>query len=238
MTLRLRPDLDTIERSILMAFPPLSGAAQRTGLALYRLLLETRPIDPHHLAAVMGMPAAEIVALLDEPGMRCQLLYDDSSSVIGFGGLTIASTVHRLTVDNRQMFTWCAWDSLFIPGLLGATSARAESTCPVSSDLVCLTVTLNGVLPLAAREPVLSFTLPDVNECSQSAERSITRFCQHLRLFASYDAGSTWAAERNDVFLLSLDDAFTLGQRYNAARFGHGASRVAPASERAGSPST
>lgn len=219
MTSTLRTDLDAIEHSVLTAFPPLSADAQRTGLALYRLLVETGPVHPQHLAAVVGMPAAEIGALLNEAAMRCQLMYDDSNSVIGFGGLTIASTAHRLTVDDRQMFTWCAWDSLFIPGLLGATTARTESTCPASGDLVCLTVTPNQVLPLAVGQPILSFTLPDVNECTQSTERSIAGFCQHVHLFWSYDAGTTWAAGRDDVFFLSLADAFELGRRCNAARF-------------------
>jgi alkylmercury lyase len=227
MSKSIRTDLDAIHRSVLTAFTPLSRAARRTGLALYRLLAETGPVLPEQLAAMLDTTPAEIIKLLDEPGLRCQQLLDDSKRIIGFGGLTLMPTTHRLQIGARQMFTWCAWDALFIPGLLRATTARVESTCPASGEIVRLTVTPSGALALGAGEPVVSFTLPDANDCAESAERSITCFCSHVHLLASYNAGAVWVAERDEVFLLSLADAFELGRRYSAARFEIGASSEA-----------
>src|SRR2546422_6561781 len=44
---------------------------------------------------------------------------DDEGRVLGFGGLAAAPMHHRLEVDGRTLWTWCAWDSLFIPEILG-----------------------------------------------------------------------------------------------------------------------
>ncbi len=38
-----------------------------------------------------------------------------------YWGLAIAETKHRLEVDGRALYTWCAWDSLFLPEILQRT---------------------------------------------------------------------------------------------------------------------
>ena len=43
------------------------------------------------------------------------------------------------SVDDQTLYTWCAWDSLFIPEILGHT-ARVESACPVTQARISLTV--------------------------------------------------------------------------------------------------
>ncbi|MGH7575101.1 MAG: organomercurial lyase [Longimicrobiales bacterium] len=46
---------------------------------------------------------------------------------------------HRFEIDARTLGTWCAWDSLFIPELLGE-AARVQSTDPETGEVVrCVT---------------------------------------------------------------------------------------------------
>ncbi len=46
-------------------------------------------------------------------------------------------------------------------------------------------------------------------------------FCHHIFFFASAEAGSAWAAKHEgDTLLLTLEEAFALGKRFNAVQFG------------------
>jgi alkylmercury lyase len=54
---------------------------------------------------------------------------DEQGHVIGFLGLSIRPMPHRLTVTGRTLYAWCAFDTLFLPELLGA-AAEVESRCP------------------------------------------------------------------------------------------------------------
>ncbi len=215
-------DLDAAEAAVLAAFPRLSRRAREAGFALYRLLLEGGAVSPEQVASVVGRATREVLAVLEAPGMRCQLLYDDQKRVIGFGGLTAEPTKHCLRMNGRELFTWCAWDGLFIPHLLGAT-AELESHCPATGQLLRVRVTPNGTLPVRG-EPLMSFLLPTAASCAESTERSISCFCSYVNLLASREVGTTWVACRPDLFVLSLDEAFELGRRYNAARFWPGES--------------
>jgi alkylmercury lyase len=56
---------------------------------------------------------------------------DDHGRIVALAGLSLTPTAHRFTVGGRQLYTWCAWDTLVLPGLLDQP-AHVESTCPVT----------------------------------------------------------------------------------------------------------
>jgi alkylmercury lyase len=110
------------------ARPSLGPQEQRLALALYRLLAEGEPVAREQLIERTGATAHEVDRLLDEqPGTYC----DDEGRVIGFWGLALGGIPHELTIGDRRLYAWCAWDTLFLPELLGAT-ASVTSTCPTA----------------------------------------------------------------------------------------------------------
>jgi len=70
--------------------------------------------------------------------------HDEHGRVIAFGGRSITATPHRFAVGDRELYTWCAWDTLFLPALRGQ-QARVRSTCPVTATEIRLTVAATGV---------------------------------------------------------------------------------------------
>ena len=48
----------------------------------------------------------------------------------------------------------------------------------------------------------------------------IQSFCHHVNFFASAEAGEEWVAEREGAFLLTVDEAFRLGELWNQHRLG------------------
>lgn len=85
---------------------------------------------------------------------------DEAGNIIG-AALTTRSTPHSIGIAGKQLFAWCALDTLFIPGLLGEVGEVA-STCPISQVAVRLTVKPDGVHTSHPRGAVLSVVLPGV----------------------------------------------------------------------------
>ena len=114
---------------------------QRAAVSLYRLLAEGAPVAPERLAERAALPRERVIELL----ARWAGVYRDrDGSVIGFWGLTIRDMPHRLEIGGRTLHAWCAWDTLFLPEILGGR-AVVTSTCPTTGATVSLEVEQNGV---------------------------------------------------------------------------------------------
>jgi alkylmercury lyase len=110
---------------------------------------------------------------------------------------------------------WCAWDTLFLPELLGET-ARVTSRCPRTGREISLTVTPDGPADLAPPETVISFLVPE----TRFDANVIQSFCHFVHFFVSPAAVASWTAEHPGTFPLSVDDAYRLGKLTNRATFG------------------
>jgi alkylmercury lyase len=115
---------------------------------------------------------------------------------------------HAVHVDGKRLWTWCAWDSLFIPAVLD-TTARVDSICATTGEPVTATVGPNGVEQVSPAGAVISF----LRRQGTFDHNVILSFCHHVLFFSSAEAGEQWIAGRPDAFLLSLEQAFELGRR-------------------------
>lgn len=197
---------------IVGAVPRFDRAGQRMAVTLYRLLGEGAPVPIGRLAAVLGISEDAVRATLD----RYPVFYDDEGAIIGFGGLTVVEMPpHRLNVGGRTLYAWCAWDALFIPAILG-TVAQVESVCPVTRAPVSMVVGPTGVRDITPATAAVSFLTPD-----RSFDRNvIVNFCHFVHFFRTAEAGTEWIAQRPGTFLLTVEEAFSLGQLTNTRNFG------------------
>src|SRR5256885_1270529 len=195
--LQTQPDIEALSEHLLRVFPVLDPTGRRLSLSLYRELARGGPVSPSSLADRVEMPAeAAVRQLRSWPGVY----YDGEQRVIGFWGLTIAPMPHRLRVSGRELYTWCAWDTLFLPALLD-TTLDVESTCRASGDPVRLRVTTRGVESAQPAGLVVSFLLPDAEAMNVSV---ITSFCHYVHFFRSRDAARPWLDQQPDTFLLPV----------------------------------
>jgi alkylmercury lyase len=147
---------DSLAQKVASAFPDLSVPEQRIAVGLYRLLAEGEPVSSDRVAQHLDLSTSLVREVLDSwPAVYL----DDKKSVIGFWGLALQEMPHRFKVDGRQLYTWCAWDSLFIPELLGKT-AEVESTCPISGEVISLTVSPTRVENVSPKSAMVSFLSP------------------------------------------------------------------------------
>ena len=211
--LQTQPDIEALSEHLLRVFPALDPSGQRLSLALYRELARGTPVSPSSLADRVGMPAEMVVRQLRNwPGVY----YDGEQRVVGFWGLTIAPMAHRLRVEGREVYAWCAWDALFLPALLG-TSVEVESSCRATGAPVRLTVTPRGVESSESAGLSVSFLLPETEAMNANV---ITSFCHYVHFFSSREAAKLWLHEHPETFLLPLADAYEFGGRINRARYG------------------
>jgi alkylmercury lyase len=85
---------------------------------------------------------------------------DAAGRIIG-AALTTKPTPHSVRLEGRQLYAWCALDTLFIPGLAGKP-AIIGSTCPTSGASIRLRVTPAGVESADPIDALVSVVLPGV----------------------------------------------------------------------------
>ena len=198
----LGPDAEALRDT----FPACEDAP--LALALLRLLARGKPVTEAMLAADAGRAIDDVAAQL---ARWLNIERDADSAVIGFSGLTLRPTDHSIQVDDRQLHTWCAWDTLFLPRMLGVT-AHVSSTCPVSGRRIQLVVAPDGVEHADPAGIHVSFP-----PLASTNTADITRtFCCHVRFLVGGDAAQTWLQTHPDGHVLDLAAAFELGCRTTA----------------------
>jgi alkylmercury lyase len=212
------PSFDQIVDAVVGAFPTLSEQEQRVSLAIYRLLAKGQPVAADQISDASDVTSQAVAQMLAKwHGVE----RGADGAVTAFWGLTLWKTKHLFQIDRRELHTWCAWDTLFLPPLLGAT-ANVESVCPMTGQQIRLTIGPAGVQSAEPQAVTLSFLLPTKPEI----ERSITQtFCCHVHFFASSAAADRWVSGHPRTFVLPLEMAWHVGIKRNATQF-HAVARL------------
>src|SRR5207249_3865040 len=107
-----------------------------------RLLAEGVPVSRQQIAVPLNLPGDVIENTLHQ---WWGVYYDAQLHVTGYWGLALPQTAHRLTIEGKTLYAWCAWDTLFIPELIGKTIS-IESRCPATEQNIRLTVGPHGII--------------------------------------------------------------------------------------------
>jgi hypothetical protein len=144
-------DLHAFSRALKPTFPVPED--RPLALALIRLLSAGHPVSPAALARAVNRPEREVTERSHE---WANVERDQRRRVVGFSGLTLRATGHGLRVGDRQLYAWCAWDTLFLPSLLDET-ALVSSNCAVTGSNVELVVSPRDVHSTSLRELYVTF---------------------------------------------------------------------------------
>jgi alkylmercury lyase len=194
--------LDVLADSLAGTFPGCEDAP--LALALLRELAAGEPV----VASTLGERAEVVLARW--PNVN----YDGAGRVVGFSGLSLRPTAHRFTVGGRQLYTWCAWDTLFLPAMLGQP-ADVQSTCRSTGSDIRLTVDPNGLRRVDPEPLWVSF--PPAATTSTAADITGT-FCCHVHFLATPAAAEHWLNRHPDGTVLDIDDAYELGRKATRRR--------------------
>lgn len=206
-----RPPIPELAQTLAGAMWALDDDEQGLALAIYRQLAHGLPVAASELAEALGREAEGIEKTLERwPGV----FRDGEGRIVAFWGLAIAEMAHRFRVGGRTLYTWCAWDALFLPALIGQR-AEVASRSPVSGELIRLTVSAEGIEEVAPEATVISMLAPSAD----FDDSVLISFCHYVHFFSSPEDAQPWLSEQVGTFLLSLEEAFELGRLTNAAKF-------------------
>lgn len=199
-----------LEQNYLHANPP---ELQRLIITIYQLMLSGQPVETSALAAAGRDPSEvrDLLALVPESA------YDlgDDGRITAFIGLSTVPTRHRLITNGTVLYTWCAFDALFLPGLLGI-AAEIESLCPAGGGAIRIRINAGRLERATPSDPVLSFVTPD-HEAFEKDLRG--EFCCHVNFFANRDLFAIRATGKGHMGAVSLPEALRLANQRNADRF-------------------
>ncbi len=170
---------------------------------------------------VTGEQVDQLVADLgiarDEAGQFLRGLSerDADDSIVGIMGLSLNDHPHRVNVNGKRMSMWCAEDTLLLPARLKQT-VTVESESPLTKEKIRLTVSPDGIVESDPAGAVVSIRVGDPDMASVASIWAT--LCHHSFFFASREKAEQWAAGRDDIEILSLDEGFELGQQL-ARRF-------------------
>lgn len=158
-------------------------------LAIYRGIVDRDSAEPAALAELTGLTVDAINRHLEE---SAGVFRDEHGNVTGFWGLTAAAiSPHKFIVGPKTLHAWCAWDTLFLPELLGRT-AHIESECAQTRTPIKLQVSPTEIIAVSHPEMMLSMLVPEAEAFSRDLLGS---FCHHVHFFRDAVAGSAWLAE-------------------------------------------
>ena len=115
------------------------------------LLARRKEASLEEIAAASGKSPEEVRTALDRfPSAE----WDEQGRIVGLG-LTLGLTPHRLELEGRTLFAWCALDALLFPVVLGRP-ASIESPCRGTGELVHIEVTPAGIEAVEPPSAVVS----------------------------------------------------------------------------------
>lgn len=179
-----------------------------------RLLAEGRLISSEQLrqlAAGLELPAEAADAAFDRISER-----NEAGEITGISGLSLSlgDWPHRFTVAGRNLSTWCALDTLFLPQLLKQT-ATVESPDPLSGEVVSLTIGPERVKQYTPGTAVVSLRVPralqELTDVSrrETVEHIWSTFCCYSHYFTSPESAREWLSTRGpDLITLSVEEAY------------------------------
>lgn len=182
-------------------FFQLSADEQLIARSLYQLLANGRPVEPETLSQHSGVTLSTIVNALNKwPGV----FRNDDGAVIGFWGLAITPvSTHQFVVADTALYAWCAWDTLFMPALIGKT-CQVFAKCKQTGEPIRLEVSPSGVEYASPETVHLSFVLPDAADFDKDI---VTNFCHLVHFFRDRTAADVWSQNQEGVFVLDLKDS-------------------------------
>jgi len=180
--------------------PEQSTLPYRFEFQTIRLLAKGEPVRAEMVAAKLGIPKKIAQSVFD--ASRGKGEWDSEGRLIG-SALTLVPTPHHFRVMDNDLYTWCAHDTIFLPGLLGMT-AEVMSPDPLNGDLIKLVITPKGPESYTPKSAVLT-----IFQASEPATGPTSAVCTNSFYFTSQASAEAWSHDRPGVIVITVEDAFS-----------------------------
>jgi len=140
---------------------------------------------------------------------------DQDGNIVGLA-LSLVETPHRIKLNGKDFYAWCSLDTMFLPGLLGQ-SAEIESNCPVTGELIKVSINEKGLKSFEPAEAVLSIAMPGVSCSVPNAEKKAgvganSEACSQMHFFKDRQAAEKWVQDYEGVAIFTMKEAYRLAE--------------------------
>jgi alkylmercury lyase len=133
---------------------------------------------------------------------------DPNGDLVG-GVLSLIPTDHRISMDGKQLFAWCAYDAIYSPGVVGKT-AQIDSKDPITGAPIRITITPTEVADVHPEASVVSVV---GGETDMRGGPESPR-CSQMLFFESRESAQTWLQGRANVAILTVEEAFKIAREF------------------------
>jgi alkylmercury lyase len=179
--------------------PEESTLPHRFEIQSLRLLARGRPVTPEMIASELGIPAQLARSVFEASHGKGQ--WDEQGHLIG-SALSLLPTQHRFRVKSANLYTWCAHDTILLPGLLGMV-AEVVSPDPVNGNAINVVIGPDGPKTCSPASAVLT-----TYDASEPATGPASPVCMNSHYFTSNASADAWSKDRSRVRVTTVEDAF------------------------------
>jgi alkylmercury lyase len=180
----------------------------RLTIRTMQALSKGKPISPSKLASLWEVPIEQVQSVLEAAVANGNAEIDSDGNLVG-GILSLNPTSHRISMNDQQLYAWCAYDAIYAPGVVGQT-ARIESEDPVTGTLIRVVVTPEGVEEVQPEGAVASIVKgnTDMRGGPESPR------CTQMLFFESHQSAEQWLLDRTNVAILTVEEVFDLAEEF------------------------
>jgi alkylmercury lyase len=176
-----------------------STLPHRFEIQTLRLLAEGEPVSAEMISSKLGIPTKIAQSVFEASHGKGE--WDSEGRLIG-SALTLVPTPHRFRIMQKDLYTWCAHDSILLPGLLGMT-AEVESPDPLNGDLINLVITPKGPETYSPKTAVLT-----TFQATEPATGPKSAVCTKSHYFTSHASAEAWSQDHPGVNIMTVEEAF------------------------------
>ncbi len=199
-------------KSLPDSFTKLSEEEQELSLAIYHGLEKGNPLKIEDLVSATTLDKFTVKAIIKKwPA----IFYDSNQHIIGYWGLAIQEMGHKIELNDKTLYGWCAWDTLFIPQLI-EKDAVIRSTDHLTKEEVVIEIDRNGNLLAGDDDIYISMLTVDEKSIQEDV---VTTFCHFVHFFKSKSSGVDWISKHDGTFLITLNEAIELSKIKNSLQY-------------------
>lgn len=188
--------------------PKFTELEKRLSKFLYIELVKGFPVPLAKIVEQLHLPEEQAIELLDALDYVEQ---NQNNEIIAYRGVTLSSAKHTLVTAESTVYTWCAFDTLFLLDLIDEP-AHIHSTCATCNKKLMLKPSMLDGSKFENSSVVMSFLVPEPSAYQESLRAS---FCCKVHFFCNLNCGQQWSSLQSNIELFSIDDSLTIARERN-----------------------
>jgi alkylmercury lyase len=167
-----------------------------------------KPVSPEQLAEIWEVPLEQVRSVLAGAVLAGRAEVNSQGDLVG-GILSLIPTPHRISIGGKQLYAWCAYDAIYVPGLVGKT-AEISTQDPITGDPIKIIITPDSVADVQPEGSVVSVV--GVESDMRGGPKSPR--CTQMLFFGSRDSAHQWLQGRPDMSILTAEEVFEIARQF------------------------